>query len=234
MNLYIIAFTAYIYKHTTSFLETYSFLLNKVGNRVDLSKPEHRVELIKWLNKWGCRQFSISCREQSSGELLNWFENNKVHIEFISKEKYFWELSGQELHEISGLYNSLVGTKASEKIRANKRIIVSVGHTGASKILFALRPRIFVAWDEVMRREFKKRYQVDSYDGFLSHVQSDIEAIFTSCKRKGIDENKLLETIDRTDATLPQLVGEYYWLTMVRSLPVPSQETLQNWLNWSV
>ena len=134
----------------TTFNKTYKYFLKAVENKIDLLNQEHRKELILWLNKWGCRQFSIEFHKVASHELLGWY--NKGYTDLIPQDKKLWELTESEFEGVSRAYDELTKRKASYKYRKGKELTITVGATGASKILFALRPDVAVPWDEAIRK----------------------------------------------------------------------------------
>ncbi|MEA3312397.1 MAG: hypothetical protein U9Q76_09305, partial [candidate division WOR-3 bacterium] len=59
MRLIDLDFTHFLRGPVTEDDDAYKEFLKSVNYVLDLDKPEHRKSLLKWLNKWGCRQFAI-------------------------------------------------------------------------------------------------------------------------------------------------------------------------------
>jgi hypothetical protein len=110
VDLFQLAFTSYIYESFTPFAESYNSFLTAVGNKLDLNNSGHREELINWLNKWGCRQFSLKYHELASGEISSWYKAG--YMKQIPQDKKLWELTLQELESIAGIYDALMEKKA--------------------------------------------------------------------------------------------------------------------------
>jgi len=53
------------------------------------------------------------------------------------------------------------------------------------------------------------------------------------CSINNIDFLEVPQKIGRPGSTLPQLIGEYYWVTFTRKCKLPSHETVQKWAKWS-
>ena len=74
MELSELAFACYIYERIGGYDEAlYKFIENTKPN-LDIMKSEHRIELLKWLNKWGCRQFAKEYYILASEEIKCWYE----------------------------------------------------------------------------------------------------------------------------------------------------------------
>ena len=231
MNLYELAFTCYIYNSFTDFNNSYKVLQQEVEYSLDLFHLEHRKTLIAWLNKWGCRQFARDYHEAASDELLSWHKEG--HITKISRDKVLWELNEQEIEQVADIYDALACKIASKQARGDKLIPKPVGPTGASKILFALRPKVAVPWDEAIRKGLKYSGDGSSYVNYLKRVKKEIETLAESCAENGVQLFKVPEIIKRSGSTIPQLIGEYFWVTETRKFYPPDHEMLQGWTDWS-
>lgn len=231
MNLYKLAFTCYIYNSFTDFNNSYKAFQKDIDYRLELYQLEHRKSLIGWLNKWGCRQFACNYHGTACDEILAWYQEG--HIEMIPQNKKLWKLKGKELEQIAGIYDALAGKIASYKVRDDKLIPITVGPTGASKILFALRPEIAPPWDETIRIGLGHDGSGASYVDFLRRVINEIEDLTVSCKKNNIELLQVPQLIGRTDSTIAQLIGEYFWVTETRKCYPPASETIQVWARWS-
>ena len=231
MNLFDLAFTSYLYDAFTSFNTSYKDFQNTVDHKLDLSIIKHRKAMITWLNQWGCRQFSRACHGEASDEILSWYQEGFVDL--IPNDKDLWELSDQDLGLISVMYDKLATRTASHKMRAGRELSITIGPTGASKILFALKPRIVVPWDEAMRVELGYDGSGVSYIEYLKRVKAEIESLMVSCHNNDIELQDVPKTF-RRDATIPQLVGEYYWVTLTRNCYPPPAATIRCWAKWKL
>ena len=190
----------------------------------------HRQHLTDWLNDWGCRQFSLRHHDSASEQILAWYRENLNDLP--PGDKKLWELAEQELEEISEVYNDLIVRKASQVSTNSRSFSKSVGPTGASKILFALRPEIAVPWDEAIRKGLKHGNDGSSYVDYLKRVCTEIQSLAKSCRNNSIELLGVPELLNREGSTVAQLVGEYFWITETRKCYPPSPETLKSWADW--
>ncbi len=230
MNLYELAFTCYIYDHFTSFNRTYKKFRELPGKKLDLYDSGHRQHLIDWLNDWGCRQFSLKHHNDASEQILSWYRGYKNDLP--SEDKKLWELTELELDGISGIYDDLLVRKASQVSRKAQSIPKTVGPTGASKILFALRPEIAVPWDEAIRKGLKHGNNGSSYVDYLKRVCLEIQSLAHSCRNNNVELLDLPMLLDREGSTVAQLVGEYFWITETRKCYPPSPGIIKSWAGW--
>lgn len=231
VNLYELAFSCYIYNNFTSFNQTFTDFFSAIENKLNLTDKKHRQLLISWLNKWGCRQFAIEYHNEASEIIAKW--HAEVDLDVIPSEKALWELDNRELEAIIPIYDSLVEKTASHKARHGKNLRISVGPTGASKILFALRPEIAVPWDEAIRGGLGYDGRGASYINYLQRIRADVESLDIVCRKEGIALSEVPRVIGRDDSTLVQLIGEYYWMTETRKLYPPELPILSQWCKWA-
>jgi hypothetical protein len=231
VNLYALAFSCYIYNNFTTFNLTFTDFFRAIDGKLNLADEKHRKLLIAWLNKWGCRQFSHEYRDKASQIIAKWYAD--ADLEKIPSKKTLWELSKHELEVIAPIYDSLVEKTASHKARHGKNLRISVGPTGASKILFALRPEVAAPWDEAMRVGLRYDGSGESYINYLQRIRADVEALDIVCRKEGIALSEIPGVIGRADSTLVQLIGEYYWITETRKLYPPKLEVLSQWHKWA-
>ena len=231
MNLYELAFTCYIYNFFTSFNQTYKELQNNTDDSIDLIKEGHRKALIVWLNKWGCRQFALDYHAEASGELLSWYQEG--YIVKLSRNNNLWDLNEQELDQVGEIFETLVSKIASKPIRGDRVIPKSFGPTGASKILFALRPNITVPWDSYIRDGLGYSGSGSSYVEYLKRLIEEIKELKESCIKNGHLLEAVPKIIGRDTSTVPQLVGEYFWVVETKKCYPPEKDMIQNWTKWS-
>jgi len=231
LNLYELAFTCYVYNFFTSFNQTYKDLQKNTKDSVDLRQETHRKDLIVWLNKWGCRQFALDYHQEASGELLAWYKEG--HVEKLPISKNLWDLNDQELNQVGEIFDALACKIASKVIRDKKLISKSFGSTGASKILFALRPNLAVPWDSYIRKGLGYSGNGSSYVEYLKRLIEEIEELKESCLE---NDHQLLEApsiIGRGGSTVPQLAGEYFWVIDTKNCYPPEEKIIQDWAAWS-
>ncbi len=231
MNLYELAFTSHAYNQFTTFNKTYKELLKKTGGSVDLNKAAHRKALIVWLNKWGCRQFALNYHQEASRELLQWHQAG--YLNKLPINKNLWDLNEKELDQVGVIYDTLVNRVASKPFKNGRENDRTFGPTGASKILFALKPDVVVPWDSYIRASLAYNGSGISFIEYLKKLVSEIDDLQESCFKNGYSLEEVPKIIKRDSSTVAQLVGEYYWVTLTRKCYPPDNQAIQDWAEWS-
>jgi hypothetical protein len=231
MKISDIAVTSYGYVNFTEYADSYNSFQDKVGGSCDLTRADHRKALLDWLNQWGCRQFSRDYRRVASKQILLWYADWGERLP--PARKSLLSLSEVELGTANEAFEALSSKTASIRKAVGKKHAVRVGSTGASKILFAIRPKALAAWDDAMRKGLKKEGLAADYLGFLMLVQADMNSLKKECKHNGIRLSKLPDRICRPEATLPQLISEYYWAKYARRVRIPDRDTIKLISDWA-
>jgi hypothetical protein len=211
MNLNELASACEQYSSKTNFDYSYINFLNSTGNSLDLYNPRHRKSLLVWLNRWACRQFVIDYHDFASEQILNWYTNKKSLVP--EKSKNIWELAENDFNKIKILYDSLANTPVSKKYRNNREIVNHAGPTGASKILFALRPKSLILWDGKIRDNFKKGDNGFAYIQYIKAANEIVKDLIIQCNRNNFQIEELPKRINRPYSTIPKLIDEYFWIT---------------------
>lgn len=219
MNLNELAAACQLYNSKTNFDKSYIYFLNSIDNSLDLNNSKHRKALLTWLNRWACRQFIIVYHAFASEQILNWYIN--MHFLLPEKSKNIWELDKNDFDKIKILYDTLSNTQVAKKIKNQKEVINHAGPTGASKILFALRPKSLMLWDGKMRDDFGKGKDSLAYINYLQKAKKDAEQLIKHCKLNGFALVELPEKIDRHYSTIPKILDEYQWVTITKGWKIP-------------
>lgn len=225
MRLYQLAIACTVYDSMTGFGESYRFFRTNVGGNLDFDDGNHLTELLKWLRKWGCRQFEKSswAEEIAKESIRSWAQE---WISTLPDQKVALDhMSIREIELAAQAYVSLKKCSASKT--------KTVGPTGASKILFADRPKALPPWDEAMRAKYKGKGEEEGYRRFLLCSQREVLELKRDAARLGISPARIPESICRPDSTLCELVNAYTWITETAELKVPTPEQLAQWHSWS-
>ncbi len=228
MTLFELAFACYIYRCFTADDASYLCFLTATNHSPDLSIQEHRQALLTWLNQWGCRQFANRYREKASDEILSWF--NEFNVSLPGNNRNLWDITEQEFVPIGSAYESLSGRIASYRNENRSSVHIRFGSIGAAKILFAIRPRSFVPWDNPIRDSLRFN---NNYVGYLQHVRSLIEELAQSCRLNGFELSDLPGRLGMPLSTVPKLIDQYYWVTITKGCCLPDEATFQQWANWN-
>lgn len=230
MTLFELAFASFLYSKLTGYRESYLEFRRRVGDNPDFAITTNRDYLFEWLNRWGCRIESDK-RPQASSAIGQW--HRRYGLKLCPEAKGIWGLNHKELDALDAAYQDLRDRPVFCCERGGKAVERRVGPTAASKILFALRPRAALAWDEKMRNGLRKTLGVTTYRQFLELAKSDSIALKRQFREHGLDFNGLPETLSRPEATLAQLIGEYYWVKHTKGIAMPDSRVLERWSAWS-
>jgi hypothetical protein len=199
---------------------------------VDLTLAEHRLHLLHWLNQWGCRHLATAYHHLASASLADWYQANRDRLP--SPDVRLVAFERPQLDAFTTLFDSLKGLAAARKTGDGRSFEVSFGPTAAAKTLFALRPHIFVAWDDAIRSNLGHDGSGASYVRLLADVGGKLREIAAQCAAVGIAFDDLPQLLDRPHSTAAELIDEYYWVTLTRGVVPPEPAKLREWLKWSV
>jgi hypothetical protein len=222
-----LALASTMYDSLTPFNYSLALLNSTTAGSMDLTNPEHRIALMKWLNDWGCRHLSEEQHEVASHSILNWYQVDGASL--FTNEKPLWDLGGHELEVASNAYGSLKDGTGAWRVRGGRKLEVHIGATAASKILFAIRPKALMPWDEAMRISFECDGSPESYFKYLITIRNLTLHIGDLCRNKGFQIDDLPQKLGRPNSTVLALVNEYIWVTETRKVELPSSETLTQW-----
>ncbi len=231
MRLLELSFACYVYQRMSGYDKTLRQFKENTKPIFDIGKSEHRIELLKWLNNWGCRQFAKKYYELASEEIKCWYQECN-HLLF-SKDKNLLTLTEVELNLISEAFSNLKRKLASKRRLENTKVSeIKIGPTGAAKILFILRPKALIPWDESIRKRKGFDGSSASYENFLIHVRNMLEQIRESCLENGFHLLDLPRVVGRSESSPVKIIDEYFWVTITRDCPVPKLEDLNRWTTW--
>ena len=197
------------------------------GDRLNLVIKEHRGALLSWLNNWGCRHLSKDQHPVASESIFDWHRNNCAAL--FSDETPLWQLEDREINIAANAYGSLKDRIGARHYRGGNKLEVHIGPTAASKILFAIKPKALMPWDEAMRKYFGYSGSPRSYFEYLIEIRDLTSHIGRLCKNKGFQIDTLPQRLGRPNSAVLALVNEYIWVTVTRRVELPSSEVLTQW-----
>jgi hypothetical protein len=248
VNLGELALTCFAYG-AMAYDDSLGQLERRVGGKTDLADPEHRQALLHWLNQWQCRRFSLAYHGLASASLLDW------QLEFAAalppERDHLWEIPEATLEDYAGMFDALAKKTAgyrssgrapadaaaaaggsSEAAPLSRRRTVSFGPTAAAKILFVLRSKVFVVWDEPIRAGMHYGGSGRSYVDFLLRLREELLELQEKCRAFGMESTDLPMALGRPLSTPAQLLGEYYLATVTRGTVAPTRQQVARWLEW--
>ena len=222
MNINELAVACKLYNEKTNFDVSYIDFIKSINFSLDLTNPSHRQCLIKWLNRWACRQFAKKYHGSFSNLILQWYKEFS-HL-LTDKNKNILELNEDDYNNILLIYEKLKNIEASKRVVYSKVSSVKVGPTGAPKILFALRPKSLILWDGPMRNYFNEGDSGFAYINYIKNASKLIWELEKECNKNGFDIADLPAKINRPFSTLPKLIDEYNWVILTRKWTPEKQE----------
>ena len=231
MKLADLAFACYIYSRMTDFDSSYRRFLEGTRPHLDPQLKEHQESLLTWLNQWGCRQFSKACYGLAAQQVAEWHKG--IDAQIFPLDKDLLTLTDSEFDLAGRIYGALVDKTACKRRGANgSETTVTVGPTGAAKILFALRPHAFPPWDRAIRDELGFDGSAGSYSDYLRRARKHMEELRDDCNRRGICLADLPQALGRPLSSIAKLIDEYFWVTVSRKCPAPSEGEITRWTSW--
>jgi hypothetical protein len=248
VNVGELALTCFAYG-AMAYDDSLSQLERRVGGKTDLADPEHRQALLHWLNQWQCRRFSLAYHGLASASLFDW------HLEFAAalppERDHLWEVPEATLEDYAAMFDALAKKTAgyrgpglapaaaagaaggpSEAAPLSRRTTVSFGPTAAAKILFVLRSKVFVVWDEPLRAGMHYGGSGRSYVDFLLRLREELLELQETCRAFGMESTDLPPALGRPLSTPAQLLGEYYLATVTCGTVAPTRQQVARWLEW--
>jgi len=220
-----LSFTSFVFPRLDN--GKYVEFQNNTNGLPDICIPDHLKNLLKFLNGWGCRNIAREYHELASNEIKKWYEKYNTAIPDATKN--LWELTEEELTSIDSAFDNLAIRIIATKKQNGRNVMF--GPIAAAKILFALKPKALIAWDNAIRETCVGKK--GTYKFFLEKTQSTIRDLKSQCARHNMQLENLPLTLNRPDATIPKLIDEYNWITITRGLS-PTSENFRNWATWSI
>lgn len=233
LTLCDLALSSAMYDSLLPYNDSLRSLRKATENRIDLDNPDHCAHLVKWLNDWGCRHLSKAHRETTARAILGWHRQARKRL--FQQTKTVCELDDHDLSEAVEAYGSLKDRVVAQRDRGAETSDVHMGPTAASKVLFALRPKALMPWDEAMRIGFGCDGTSGSYSRFLQCIREIAWKIRDLCNENGFEITELPLQIERPGSTVIELINQYIWVTVTRNsrnCRLPSASTLARWASW--
>jgi hypothetical protein len=172
---------------------------------IDLSRADHRLMLLRWLNSWGCR-----IRYPRPGEptpydtgIAAWWRSCGSALPQASLAM----LTDGEIDAAAAAYQALAAVPVSPGPGGR-----TLGPTAAAKALYALRPRAIMPWDAAIARTLHGRQR----DGaaFARHLRLGREWARSVIAEAGVDEDAVPGLAGRPGVSLAKLLDEYLYVTI--------------------
>lgn len=230
IRLHELAFACRVYGALTGYDSSLARLRQATGNDLDPQNPAHQEVLFRWLNDWGCRQFSTAHHVSVAAPAIAAWASEWL-TRFPPAGAALDAIDPAQADLVGRAYGDLRTRQAGIRTLRNGRIShVEYGPVGAAKTLFALRPSLCAPWDDYTLSQLGFDRSAASYSSYLRHVLSQLQAVATQA---GVSIAELPALVGRPDSTPPKLIDEYYWVTITRSFTPPTRQELAKWLTWA-
>jgi hypothetical protein len=186
------------------------------------------------LNQWGCRQFKKSDHDAAAKEVKAWYE--EFGPQFFQSSTSLLSLNEADFVVIEAAYKGLVDRLAANRVERDGgegTIEVSFGPVGTAKILFVVRPKALVPWDNAIFVGLGLDGSASSYVSYLRMAAKWLNELGQICQSKGIALADLPSVVGRPRSPLPKLIDEYLWVTMTKRCKPPLKELLEKWVTWA-
>jgi len=144
--------------------KTWADLVLATPGGVDLTQTAHRRAVHSYLNRWGCRLKKADGSGESAAAqaLRDWWHNNSNELKaMLSKD--LADLSDSEIERATDVYWDLRTRKAGPRR--------GIGPVTAAKVLLALGPSTFPAWDSRIAKETCGGANRDTYRAHLAQCR---------------------------------------------------------------
>jgi hypothetical protein len=226
-----LAFACDTYARISGYDKSYFEFLHATKPAIDFEQEQHVLALIKWLNAWGCRQFATKHHAMAAQEITYWYRS--LGKQLHATETALLSLSEAEFAVIEQAYDGLSTRPASHRrLTPERESVITIGPTGAAKILFALRPHAFIPWDTFMRNRYHLDGSGRSYCVYLQGVREQLRALDSECAEHGLALHDLPRAVGRPQSSLTKLIDEFHWVTISRKGVSPSENELRRWAAW--
>ena len=196
----------YLYNKIESYDENLTkFLNDPKNNNFNFHDDEQTIALLKWLNKWGCRNISKASYPNLCETLpIWWSQNNVSHFE-------------RDEASVSHIFNTLMHIIVSED---NERT-VTFGPTAASKTLFIIDKDYFIPWDKKIRKGYSS--DGNGYYNYLTNSKNELNELRTRLIESGIiwENERILFQNYISDM---KLIDEYNWITKTKEMNLENNE----------
>jgi hypothetical protein len=178
-------------------------LAERTGDQIDLAIEDHRLALISWLRAWGCRHLRRADTAMTSNALRGWWEEWGSRLP--RAQDSLTGLGEDGLLLAGEAYEALRDQRAARRSVKDTEVDVSFGDTAAAKALYALRPRVFPPWDEMIRLSFGPPGGSAAYVRLLRLSAAALDGL---AGRLGVRAGDLPALLGRPASTPPKLIDE--------------------------
>lgn len=171
MQLHELAIACYAFDALTGYNRAYTELAEATALAPDLARPKHRLAVLRFLRRWGCRHLAVEHVGSQSEALRRWY--SEWALALPPRVCKAWDLSDDQLDRAAEAYRALAASRAHDSRTVRGGRSVPIGATAAGKVLFVLRPHAFPPPDEATRKSMKLMGLADNYRGIIGWVRDE-------------------------------------------------------------
>jgi hypothetical protein len=217
MKLYELAYACRLYEQgdSATFDNAYCEIRDTLGQKPDLAS----TELLKFLNKWGCRIDKKNFNKLKE-KLQQWWAENQCNL----PDNNIRDLNDNEREQIESAYRALLTYGEGLHFK----------DTAAAKTLHALRPDTLPMWDANIKDWFIADKGGKTYSDFVRYVAvEELSELEEDVKRLGFSLNEVPQLVHADcKVSLVKLVDEFHWVTKTVGHGIPTREQAEKWLSW--
>lgn len=174
----------------------------------DFTRAAHRKAAHAWLNAWTCR-----IRYPRPGEpdvfgvgLSTWWRKWRTALPPLDVP--LAELTDEQTDAAGACFAALAASPA-----AQTKSVRSFGPTAAAKLMYALRPKALLPWDDLIATTLHGARDSGAYTAHLRLGRAWALALLTE---SAADESALCARLGRPGRTLAKLLDEYCYIVYTR------------------
>ena len=144
---------------------SWNWLVERTPNGIDLSRREDRQTVHRFLNRWGCRlKLPKDSRPSYTEDALDdWWTKHQLVLKPLMNVG-LEHLHTNHISKAAACFHDLAERAASDRRR--------IGPTAASKVLLALAPKTFPAWDSTIARSLYGGVTAAHFENHLTQCSS--------------------------------------------------------------
>jgi len=144
---------------------SWNWLVEQTPKGIDLSRREDRKTVHRFLNRWGCRLKLPKDSRPSHTEdaLRDWWTKHHSALKPLTNVG-LEQLHAKQISTAAACFHDLAERAASDRRR--------IGPTAASKVLLALAPDTFPAWDSTIARSLYGGVTTTHFENHLTQCSS--------------------------------------------------------------
>lgn len=183
-------------------LTSWNELVERTPNGIDLSRREDRQTVHRFLNRWGCRlKLPKDSRPSHTEDALDdWWTKHQSALKqltYVGLE----HLHTNDISKAAACFRDLADRAGSDRRR--------IGPTAASKVLLALAPNTFPAWDSTIARSLYGGVTATHFENHLTRCSSWAKSLLKDSEIK-----RLIKSSPRFGVA--KLIDETLYYKLVR------------------